>query len=75
MAIARQLGPLGFIAPRRRAEATTEAINSLGIVTEGPEQLVSSLSGGNQQKVVMGRGPCECVLDPGPNESNGWGRR
>jgi simple sugar transport system ATP-binding protein len=55
MTIATQLGPLGFIAPRRRAEATLAAIDSLGIVTEGPEQMVSSLSGGNQQKVVMGR--------------------
>src|SRR6185312_6619747 len=34
---------------------TKEAIDSLGVVAEGPEQLVSSLSGGNQQKVVMGR--------------------
>ena len=55
MTIARQLGPFGFIAPWRRAKATTKAIERLGIVTEGPEQLVSSLSGGNQQKVVMGR--------------------
>jgi simple sugar transport system ATP-binding protein len=55
MTITRLLGPLGFIAPRRRAEATAEAIKLLGVVTEGPEQLVSSLSGGNQQKVVMGR--------------------
>ena len=44
-------------------------IDSLGIVTEGPEQLVSGLSGGNQQKVVMGRalanGPSVLVLmDP-----------
>jgi simple sugar transport system ATP-binding protein len=46
---------MGFIAPRRKAEAANEAIAALGIVTEGPEQLVSSLSGGNQQKVVMGR--------------------
>ena len=55
MTITGQLGPLGFIAPRRRAEVTNAAIDSLGVVTEGPEQLVSSLSGGNQQKVVMGR--------------------
>jgi simple sugar transport system ATP-binding protein len=55
MTISGQLGPMGFIAPRRKAEVANEAIASLGIVTEGPEQLVSSLSGGNQQKVVMGR--------------------
>jgi simple sugar transport system ATP-binding protein len=55
MTIAGQLGPLGFIAPRRRDAATAAAIGSLGIVTEGPGQIVASLSGGNQQKVVMGR--------------------
>jgi simple sugar transport system ATP-binding protein len=55
MTITRQLGRFGFIAQRRRAAVTNAAINSLGVVTEGPEQLVSSLSGGNQQKVVMGR--------------------
>ena len=55
MTIARRLGPLGFISPRRRADATTKAIDQLGVVTEGPEQLVGALSGGNQQKVVMAR--------------------
>jgi simple sugar transport system ATP-binding protein len=55
MPIAGKLGPLGFIWPRRRAKVTNDAIERLGIVTEGPEQPVSSLSGGNQQKVVFGR--------------------
>ncbi len=55
MTITDKLGAWGFIAPRRRSEVTRAAIRDLGIVTEGPEQPVSSLSGGNQQKVVMGR--------------------
>jgi simple sugar transport system ATP-binding protein len=55
MPIANALGPMGFIAPARRAEAAMRAIKALGVVTEGPEQLVSDLSGGNQQKIVMGR--------------------
>ncbi|HZP21660.1 MAG TPA: sugar ABC transporter ATP-binding protein [Bauldia sp.] len=55
MTISNSLGPAGFINPRRRAEVTRRSIDDLGVVTEGPEQLVSSLSGGNQQKVVMGR--------------------
>ena len=55
MTISRQLGPLGFIAPRQRASVTNGMIDSLGVVTQGPEQLVSGLSGGNQQKVVMAR--------------------
>jgi simple sugar transport system ATP-binding protein len=55
MTISGQLGPAGFISPKRRTDVTNAAIETLGVVTEGPEQLVSSLSGGNQQKVVMGR--------------------
>ena len=55
MTVNRRLGPLGFIAPRRRAAVADGMIGSLGIVTQGPEQLVSGLSGGNQQKVVMAR--------------------
>ncbi len=55
MTIAYRLGPFGFIVPSRLAQKTNSAIASLGIVTQGPGQLVSSLSGGNQQKVVMGR--------------------
>ena len=55
MSIAGKLGPLGFISPSRRAAVTEDAIERLGVVTEGPEQPVSSLSGGNQQKVVFGR--------------------
>jgi simple sugar transport system ATP-binding protein len=69
MTIAGKLGPFGFISPRRRVEVTRDAIRRLGIVTEGPEQPVSSLSGGNQQKVVFGRAlasaPSELVMiDP-----------
>jgi len=55
MTVARRLGPLGFLAPSRKRDVTDRSIRSLGVVTEGPEQLVSSLSGGNQQKIVMGR--------------------
>jgi simple sugar transport system ATP-binding protein len=55
MPIANALGPLGFIAPARRASSAKDAIEKLGVVTQGPDQLVSDLSGGNQQKVVMGR--------------------
>jgi simple sugar transport system ATP-binding protein len=55
MTISNRLGPFGFISPRRKGEAAERAISSLGIVTAGADQPVSSLSGGNQQKVVMGR--------------------
>jgi simple sugar transport system ATP-binding protein len=55
MTISQKLGRFGFISPRRKAEAAQRAIASLGIVTAGADQRVSSLSGGNQQKAVMGR--------------------
>jgi simple sugar transport system ATP-binding protein len=55
MTVARRLGPLGFLSPARKRDLTNNSIRSLGVVTAGPEQPVSALSGGNQQKVVMGR--------------------
>jgi simple sugar transport system ATP-binding protein len=55
MTISHRLGRFGFISPRRKLAAAERAISSLGIVTAGAGQPVSSLSGGNQQKAVMGR--------------------
>jgi simple sugar transport system ATP-binding protein len=55
MTIGGQLGPGGFIFPRAKANVAREAIGSLGIVTSGADQAVVELSGGNQQKVVVGR--------------------
>jgi simple sugar transport system ATP-binding protein len=55
MTVSRRLGPLGFLVPARKRGLADRTIRALGIVTEGPEQVVGSLSGGNQQKVVMGR--------------------
>jgi simple sugar transport system ATP-binding protein len=51
----RQVGRRGFLdrgAERRRAVA---AIADLGVVAAGPSAPLRSLSGGNQQKVVVGR--------------------
>ena len=47
----------GLPVPGRRSElrATQATINSLSIRTHGPSQRVAELSGGNQQKVVVGR--------------------
>jgi simple sugar transport system ATP-binding protein len=55
MTIPRLLGKFGFIAPERKRTVAEEMIKSLGIVAQGPEHIVSGLSGGNQQKVVMAR--------------------
>ncbi|WP_433474290.1 sugar ABC transporter ATP-binding protein [Spirillospora sp. CA-142024] len=55
MTIAGRLGPYGIIGPKRLREAATESISGLDIKTQGPDQPVTGLSGGNQQKVVMAR--------------------
>jgi simple sugar transport system ATP-binding protein len=55
MTISRGIGRLGFIVPRRKRAVAEAAIAELGVVTGGPDQPVSALSGGNQQKVVLAR--------------------
>jgi simple sugar transport system ATP-binding protein len=55
LTVPRRLGRFGFVGSRRRAELGAEAIEKLTIKAAGPEQPVSALSGGNQQKVVMAR--------------------
>lgn len=55
MTVPHKLGRHGFINPRRRDALANTAIRELEIVAAGPSAPVSSLSGGNQQKVVMGR--------------------
>ena len=49
------LARLGFVDPRAEARVTSEWIGRLGIRCRGPEQRVSELSGGNQQKVALAR--------------------
>ena len=58
----------GWWLDRRRGVARArESIRSLGIPVRGPEVLVGSLSGGNQQKVLLARllqaGPRVLLLD------------
>jgi simple sugar transport system ATP-binding protein len=55
MTVPERLGPRGIVVPRRRDELARKLIEGLAVKTPGPELPVSSLSGGNQQKVVMGR--------------------
>jgi len=46
---------LPFIRGKARANLALETIRALSIKAEGPETPVGKLSGGNQQKVVIGR--------------------
>ncbi|UXY31319.1 sugar ABC transporter ATP-binding protein [Streptomyces sp. HUAS TT20] len=55
MSVLDRLGRHGFVGTRRRRGFATELIERLDIHTEGPEQPVADLSGGNAQKVVMAR--------------------
>jgi len=48
-------GPLGLVMPGRQDKATRRWLERLDIRCRGPRQSVSSLSGGNQQKVAMAR--------------------
>ena len=50
-----RLGPYGAINVRRRDQIAQDLVDRLDVKTEGPHQPVAALSGGNQQKVVMGR--------------------
>lgn len=55
LTVTDQLGPWGTVLPSRTREFARGMIDSLDIKTTGPEQPVSGLSGGNQQKVVVAR--------------------
>ncbi|GGP49434.1 sugar ABC transporter ATP-binding protein [Streptomyces melanogenes] len=55
LTVTDQLGPWGTVLPSRTREFARSMIASLDIKTRGPGQLVSGLSGGNQQKVVVAR--------------------
>lgn len=45
----------GFINTRLEAQAVEDAVTALGVKTAGIELPMETLSGGNQQKVVLGR--------------------
>lgn len=53
--IMERLGSFGFISDKRRDALARDWIADLDIKAYGPDQAVSGLSGGNQQKVVQAR--------------------
>ncbi|MCQ4212106.1 sugar ABC transporter ATP-binding protein [Streptomyces longispororuber] len=55
MTVLDRLGRYGFVGTDRKRAFARDLIDRLDIHTEGPEQPVSDLSGGNAQKVVMAR--------------------
>lgn len=55
MSILDRFGPAGLVSPSRQSDKAAELVTSCGVVTAGTSAPVSSLSGGNQQKVVVGR--------------------
>ncbi len=62
-----RLATLGVVNPRTEAHAIAGSIERLGVKTDGPEALITSLSGGNQQKCIIARwllsGPKVLLLD------------
>ena len=55
MTVPRRLGRYGVIRPGTRDALARRLISDLDVKAPGPELAVAALSGGNQQKVVMGR--------------------
>jgi rhamnose transport system ATP-binding protein len=53
--ILRQVSRLGLVDPRREHKIAGEYSGQLRVRSTGVEQLVNALSGGNQQKVVLGK--------------------
>jgi ribose transport system ATP-binding protein len=51
----RKLFPSGFYVPGRAIRIAQSVIDKLRIMTPSPRRLVATLSGGNQQKVVVGK--------------------
>ncbi|MDR0285118.1 MAG: sugar ABC transporter ATP-binding protein [Propionibacteriaceae bacterium] len=50
-----RVSPLGVINRRAERKRATAVIEDFNVVTTGPDQPVDALSGGNQQKAVVGR--------------------
>ena len=55
LAVLRRIARHGFIDRDAETGLATDAIGRFSIRTRGPEQIVGKLSGGNQQKVVLGK--------------------
>ena len=54
-ALQKFLNKIRFVVKRRQLEVTGKMIDDLGISTPSKYQILANLSGGNQQKVVVGK--------------------
>jgi ribose transport system ATP-binding protein len=54
-AFEKYLGPLGWVRPAQTRAMAFARVRDLAIKTPGVQQKVKNLSGGNQQKVVLGK--------------------
>jgi rhamnose transport system ATP-binding protein len=55
ISVLKSLSAFGLIKPKADRALSAEYISRLGVRTSGPSQLIAALSGGNQQKVVLGK--------------------
>ncbi len=55
LAVLPDLTPAGFLRPRRELALTRRFMDQLRVKATSPAQVVRSLSGGNQQKVVLAK--------------------
>ncbi len=55
LTILRRLGRLGFLKRRQKNASANDLVRNLAIKASSLSQLVSQLSGGNQQKIVIGK--------------------
>lgn len=67
LAIIVKLTKLGLISPRTERATAVTYVDQLGISPKDPERRIDTLSGGNQQKVVLGKwlaaNPVVLILD------------
>ncbi len=57
-AVLPRISRFGVVSHRKQTDLVTRYIRELGIKTAGPDALISELSGGNQQKVLIARALC-----------------
>jgi ABC-type sugar transport system ATPase subunit/ribose/xylose/arabinose/galactoside ABC-type transport system permease subunit len=55
LAVLRQLAPAGWLIRRPEVRRTRAAVEALAVRLRSIEQAIGTLSGGNQQKIVVGR--------------------